>query len=243
MKFSLNQITDDIERVLGYKTKFVPDCIGEEVKKAMDSLDKKEIAMLENVRFYAGEGDVETGRAYDEDLARQMAEGFDIFINDAFSQSHRNQASVIGITKYLPSYAGLELEKEIEEMEKIKNDFERPAVAIIGGAKIETKLPVIKLFEEKYDYVLVGVKIANEALDQKIEFSEKVILPFDFVDDRLDIGPKTLEKFQEIIKSAKTIVWNGPMGKFEDAKYAVDKIETNWNEQALKKLVNANLIS
>jgi phosphoglycerate kinase len=102
----------------------------------------------------------------------------------------------------------------------IKDHPISPAVAIIGGAKIETKIPVIKFFEEKYDHILVGGKIANEAIDQKIEFSDKVILPLDFVDERLDIGPKTLEKFKSIIATAKTIAWNGPTGKFEDEKYA-----------------------
>lgn len=221
MKFSLGQIKDDVEQILGYKMKFVPDCIGEEVAITMDNLKEKEIALLENVRFYPGEGDVETGREYDESFAKELSRGFDIFINDAFSQSHRNQASIAGIPKYIPSHAGFLMQKEIAEMEKIKNNPEKPAVAIIGGAKIETKLPVIKFFEKIYDFVLVGGKIANEALDQKIEFSEKVILPIDFVDDRLDIGPKTIEKFSKIIETAKTIVWNGPMGKFEEEKYAV----------------------
>jgi phosphoglycerate kinase len=107
----------------------------------------------------------------------------------------------------------------------IKDHPIAPAIAIIGGAKIETKIPVIKFFEEKYDYILVGGKIANEAIDQKIEFSNKVILPIDFVDDRLDIGPRTIEKFKEIIATAKTIAWNGPTGKFEEEKYAVSSNE------------------
>jgi len=225
MKFSLGQIAGDIEQVLKYKIKFVPDCIGEEVEKAMNNLNQGEIALLENVRFYPGEGDVETRQDYDDGFAEKLTQGFDILVNDAFSQSHRNQASIAGMPKFIPSYAGFLMQKEVAEMEKIKNNFTKPAVAIIGGAKIETKLPVIKFFEEKYDHVLVGGKIANEALDQKIKFSGKVILPLDFVGDKLDIGPKTLEKFKEIIKSAKTIVWNGPTGKFEEEKYAVSTNE------------------
>jgi len=153
-------------------------------------------------------------------LAKEMAEPFEVFVNDAFSQSHRNQSSITGITKYLPSCAGFRLLEEIHEMNLIKDHPIHPAVAIIGGAKIETKLPVIKFFEKKYEHILVGGKIANEALDQKIEFSDKVVLPIDFVDDRLDIGPKTVEKFKEIIAGAKTIAWNGPTGKFEDERYA-----------------------
>jgi phosphoglycerate kinase len=169
---------------------------------------------LENVRFYAGDED------NDPVFAELLAENFDVFVNDAFSASHRNHASVTGVAKILPSCAGFRLLEEIHEMTFIKDHPVSPAVAIIGGAKIETKLPVIKFFEEKYDHILVGGKIANEALDQKIEFSEKVVLPIDFVDDRFDIGPKTVEKFKEIIATAKTIAWNGPTGKYEDKKYS-----------------------
>ncbi len=218
-EFSLQQIVDDVESILGLKVRFISDCISGERENNLENLSQGEIILLENVRFYAGDEN------NDAEFSEKLAKGFDIFINDAFSASHRDHASVSGVAKLIPSFAGLRLQKEIEEMEKIKNDFSHPAVAIIGGAKIETKLPVIKFFEEKYDNILVGGKIANEALDQKKEFSEKVILPFDFVDDRLDIGPKTLKKFQEIISNAKTIAWNGPTGKFEDEKYAMSSNE------------------
>jgi len=214
-EFSLKQIENDIKNILAKEVFFIDDCISNEIGNKLEVLEENEVLLLENVRFYPGE------EKNDADFAQKLSANFEIFINDAFSVSHRDQASVTGITKFLPSFAGFRLQKEIEEMEKIKNNFEKPAVAIIGGAKIETKLPVIKFFEEKYDHVLVGGKIANEALDQKIEFSGKVILPSDFIDDKLDIGPKTSEKFKEIIKSAKTIVWNGPVGKFEEKKYAV----------------------
>jgi phosphoglycerate kinase len=220
LQYSLEQIRDDVENILGYKIKFVSDSIGAEVKKTAAELKGKEAVLLENVRFYSEEGDVEKGTPYDPEFAEKLADGFDIFINEAFSQSHRDQASITGIEKILPSYAGFWLQKEIENLDKIKNNPQRPAVAIIGGAKIETKLPVIKFFENIYDYVLVGGKIANEALDQKITFSEKVILPVDFADGRLDIGPETVKRFQTIIQKARTIVWNGPLGKFEEEKYS-----------------------
>ncbi|HAT75185.1 MAG TPA: hypothetical protein DCS28_04070 [Candidatus Moranbacteria bacterium] len=219
MEFSLAQIRNDVEEILGVKIKFVDDCIGEKVKNGLDNLIAGEILLLENVRFYSGD------ESNDEKFTEQLTENFDIFINDAFSVCHRDQASVTGMAKFLPSCAGFRLLEEIHEMTIIKDHPISPAIAIIGGAKIETKLPVIKFFEKKYDYILVGGKIANEALDQKIKFSKKVILPFDFVDDQLDIGPKTLEKFKEIISGAKTIVWNGPTGKFEDEKYAVSSNE------------------
>jgi phosphoglycerate kinase len=212
-EFSLEQLAADIERILDVKIKFVSDCIGEKVKESIDNLEMGEILLLENVRFYEGE------EKNDEEFSKKLAENFDIFINDAFSVCHRNQASVTGITKFIDSYAGFWLQKEIENLDKIKNDPEHPAVAIIGGAKIETKLPLIKNFEKTYDNILVGGKIANEAIDQNIQFSEKVMLPIDFSGDRLDIGKETTRQFIEIIKNAKTIVWNGPLGKFEESPY------------------------
>jgi len=214
-EFSLGQIKDDIEKILGHKINFVDDCIGEKVSVGIKNLPVGEILLLENVRFYPGE------EGNDLEFSRKLAENFDVFVNDAFSVCHRDQSSVTGVARVLPSYAGLWLQKEIYEMARVKNHFERPAVAIIGGAKIETKLPVIQAFEKIYDYVLVGGKIANEAIDQKITFGEKVLLPTDFVDERLDIGPETIERYSAIIKTAKTIVWNGPMGKFEEEQFAV----------------------
>jgi phosphoglycerate kinase len=214
-EFSLSQIVNDIQESLSKKVKFVDDCIGAKVKEALTQLAQEEVLLLENVRFYPGD------EANDETFSKRLAENFEVFINDAFSVCHRDQASVTGVAKILPSFAGMRLEKEIQEMDKVKNKFEKPAVAVIGGAKIETKLPVIQAFEKIYDYVLIGGKIANEAIDQKTPFSQKVLLPTDFIDNRLDIGPETVKKYCEIIKDAKTIVWNGPMGKFEEEKYAV----------------------
>lgn len=213
-EFSLSQIRDDAERILGVKVVFIDDCIGEKVKTGLENLKNGEMMLLENVRFYEGE------ESNDEDFAKNLAENFDIFINDAFSVSHRDQASVTGVTKFLPSLAGFRLQKEIENLKKIENNPVCPIVAIIGGAKIETKLPVIKFFENKCGNVLVGGKVANEALDEKKVFGSHVIFPEDYVDDRMDIGPKTREKFRAIIKKAGMIVWNGPMGKFEEEKYS-----------------------
>lgn len=211
---SLVNLAGDLEEILQVKIVFVDDCVGEKVQQALENLQTGEVLLLENVRFYPKEEKNEEG------FAKKLAESFEVFVNDAFGVCHRDQASVTGVPKFLPSCAGFWLQKEIENLEKIKNNPVAPAVAIIGGAKIETKLPVIKFFEEKCDHVLIGGKIANEALDQKIAFSPKVILPEDFVDDRLDIGPKTRERFCDIIASAGTIVWNGPVGKFEEEKYS-----------------------
>ena len=212
-EFSLEQLVNDAERILGVKIKFVSDCLDENIARELEDLQDDEILLLENVRFYAEE------ESNNSEFSKKMATPFDVFVSEAFSVCHRDQSSVSGVAKVLPSFAGLWLQKEVKNLEKLRNNPEYPAVAIIGGAKIETKLPLIRKFEENYDHILVGGKIANEAIDQKIEFGEKVILPVDFAQDRFDIGSETIENFEKIISGARTIVWDGPMGKFEEKPY------------------------
>jgi phosphoglycerate kinase len=186
------------------------------VEDALLNLAPGSLLLLENVRFYPEE------EANDEAFARNLAKPFDVYVNDAFGVDHRNHASLTTITKFLPSFAGLRVLEEVKHLDKVLEAPEHPALAIIGGAKIETKLPLIRTFEEKYDCILVGGRIANEAIDQKIVFSDKVLLPQDFDSPlRLDIGPSTIAYFIQIIKTAKTIVWNGPMGKFEEKPYDI----------------------
>lgn len=212
-EFSLLQFKTTLEEILSKKIIFVDDCIGEKVKIAIDQLQEGEILLLENVRFYKEE------KENNADFSQKMAANFDVFVNDAFSVCHRDQASVTGVANVIPGYAGYWLQKEIDTLNKVIHEPEHPATAVIGGAKIETKLPLIKKFEQIYDHILVGGKVANEAIDQKIVFSPKVVLPVDFAKDRLDIGPRTIQKFKEIISLSKVVVWNGPMGKFEESPY------------------------
>lgn len=206
---SFEKILSDIELILGRKVKFCPNCIEDEVKKCLDRLSYGDFMLLENVRFHEGE------KTNDGDFAEALAANFDVYVNDAFSVCHRDQSSVTGVAKLLPSYAGFRILKEIEHLDKVKHDPDHPATAIIGGAKIETKLPLIENFEKNYEHILVGGKVACEAIDSKMKFGEKVMVASDFAGDRFDIGPKSLEKFKEIVSKSKTIVWNGPMGKFE----------------------------
>jgi len=214
-EFSLEQIKDELEAILNKKIIFLADCVGDGVKMALEDLKEGEIILLENVRFHDGD------EKNDSAFAEKLAENFDVFVNDAFSVCHRDQASVTGVTKYIKSYAGLWLQEELKNLNRVIHEPENPSTAIIGGAKIETKLPLIKRFEETYSHILVGGRIANEAMDQNITFSSKVILPIDFAGDRLDIGPKTIKRFKEIIAQSKVIVWNGPMGKFEESPYDI----------------------
>lgn len=213
--FLVRDIADDVERILARKVRFVDDCVGEAVSQALIELEKDSVILLENVRFYAGDEE------NDPEFSRLLVKPFDIFVNDAFSVCHRDQASVTGVTKYLHGYAGLHLLDEIHRLTDVREHPERPAIAVIGGAKIETKLPIIRMFEEKFDMVLVGGKVACEAQDTKVSFSEKVILPEDYDSSaRQDIGQKTMLRFREEILKAKTVVWNGPMGRFENPEYS-----------------------
>jgi phosphoglycerate kinase len=215
-KYSVAKLVDSVARSLKRDVVFAPDCIGETVQTALAALTPGQILLLENVRFYPGE---ETN---DQAFAQALAAPFTLYVNEAFSVCHRAHASVEAITRILPSYAGLRIIREIEELDTVRLSPKHPAIAIIGGAKIETKLPLIHELEKNFDAILVGGKVANEALDQKLTFSEKVLLPQDFdSDQRLDIGPQTIGYYSQILTMAKTVIWNGPMGKFEEKPYDI----------------------
>ncbi len=215
MNDSLVQIVPEVARLLGRPVSFVCDCINDDVDAALESIDDNEVLLLENLRFHPGE------KEDDHTFAQKLASPFDLYVNDAFAVSHRAHASVHAITHFLPSAAGMLMQHELDNLGKVKeiDKTERPAVAIIGGAKINTKLPLIKQFEKKYDVVLVGGRIAIEAQEQQMIFSDSVILPVDYAKDKLDIGPETIKLFVEKVKGAKLITWNGPMGKFEQKPF------------------------
>lgn len=214
-QFAVRQIADDAERILERSVTFADDCIGDAVTTALNSLPSGTLLLLENVRFHSGD---ETN---DETFAQALAAPFDCFINEAFSVCHRDHGSVTGITKFLPSAAGIHLIREVENLTRIREQPERPAVAVIGGAKIATKLPLIKTLESRYDRVLVGGKIAIEAMEQGLEFSDIVTLSHDYDSpEQFDIGEQSKAKFREEILRAKTVVWNGPVGKFEQPEHA-----------------------
>lgn len=213
----LGNIQDKLSELLDVSVSRMPDCIGEEVEKAVEKMEAGEILLLENLRFHRGEEE------NDNNFSKNLARLGDIYINDAFADCHRNHSSIVGITKFLPSYAGLLLEKEIQTMEKFYNP-KHPAVAIIGGAKLETKLPAAQALSKIYDYVLVGGMIANEIIKNPRRYivSSNVILPDEegiLKEKGYDIGLISVKKFANFIKNAKSIIWNGPMGKFENPKY------------------------
>jgi len=195
------------------RVKFLPDCFGERVKKKIKKIKTGEIVLLENLRFYKEEK--ENNKSFAKNLARLA----DIFINDAFSVCHRAHASVVGITKYLPSASGFLLEKEIQILSQIMKNPKRPLVVIIGGKKIADKAKVAERFSEMADFLLVGDLVADEIKQGKIKIKPgNVSFPIKGK-ERLDIGSKTIEIFKEKIKKAKTIFWAGPLGKIENEKY------------------------
>lgn len=209
-KFSLKFIASYMKKKFKLNVIFIKDCVGDMVESQVEKMKNGDVALLENVRLYKEEEN--NGLEFSKKLSRLA----NIYVNDAFGASHRAHASHVGITKFLPSYPGFLLEKEIEILSRIIKNPPKPAVAIVGGVKLETKLPLIKSLAKKYDYILVGGKIGLELKTT----NKKIILPIDYRDkNKYDIGDKTVVYFKEIIKKAKTIVWNGPMGMFEDKRF------------------------
>ncbi len=158
---SLRLVAKHLEELLNRKVKFVDDCIGDKVKRSVSKIKAGEIIMLENLRFYEEE------KNNDEEFARKLAGLADIYVNNAFSVSHRQHASICAVTKFLPSYAGLLLEKEVKVLSGAINNPQKPATIIVGGAKAETKVPVIEYLLDKFDNILVGGVVANVILKAK----------------------------------------------------------------------------
>ena len=212
-EFSLRPVWKKLKELLERDAEFIDDIISEKGDKMVRNLGNGKIALAENIRFYPEE------EKNDEGFSIKLCHHFGVYVNDAFSASHRAHVSVAQIPRFKPSCAGLLMEGEITELSKALKPPRRPALAIIGGAKIETKLPVIENLAKTYDVVLVGGKIAVEAKEKNISFSQNVVLPEDFIDGNSDIGPETIEKYTRAISAASFIVWNGPVGKFEEERY------------------------
>ncbi len=256
--FTAKPIAKRLSQLLGRNVRFVKDGVSFKAGTEISRMKNGEIIMLENLRFENGE------QKNSRILARNLAKLADIYVNDAFAVSHRAHASVSAIKNYLPSYAGLLLEKEIVNLHKVLNP-KKPLVIVIGGAKITTKIPLIKKLHKKAERILIGGALANNFFvargfkvgkslvdKQSIKFAKSflprwqaggnknIILPIDVVisnkesgwravvknvnqvginDYIFDIGPETVRLYANFIKKAKTIIWNGPMGVFEEEKF------------------------
>ncbi len=224
---------------------FVPDMLGAAVTSVVDSMEEGDAILLENLRRYPGE------EANDMSFAKSLASLADIYINDAFSAAHREHASIVTLPKLLPCYAGLLLEDEVTHLSVALNP-PKPALCIIGGAKFDTKEPLIRRLLEAYGFVFIGGALANDVfkargfpvgiskvgdrppaddvlahpglivptdvIAAKPDKQSKRKLPRDVEDDETiaDIGPDSIANLVPRIMEAKFILWNGPMGRYED---------------------------
>ncbi|NIM58414.1 MAG: phosphoglycerate kinase [Candidatus Aminicenantes bacterium] len=260
-EFSLKPVAKRLSELISQEVILAPDVVGEEVLSLKKELKEGQALLLENLRFHKGE------TANDSSFAQLLAKEIDYYVNDAFGAAHRSHASVVGIAHYVEkAVAGFLLEKEVDYLSKAVHSPPKPYVAILGGAKVSDKIPVIENLLNKADSILIGgamaytffkaqgfevgrslveedkIELARKLLDraqaQKVNFylpSDHIVaaekdpnsevktvnsppLPPDLMG--LDIGPKTVGQYSEIISEAKTIFWNGPMGVFEIEQFS-----------------------
>lgn len=254
-KNSLRPVARRLSELLGKKVEFYRNFTCFISRKRIQRFVPKRIIFLENIRFYPGE------EKNDENLARNLSELGDVYVNDAFGASHREHASIVLLPKLKPSYIGLLFKEELDNLSPIIKNPQRPLIIILGGAKGKTKIPLILKLLQLADHLLIGGKIANTILagkgyavgkfivDSKIKDSieklnitdPKIHLPVDGVvslkeidkeyihvaavgkirreEECFDIGPETVSVFSEILKEAKTVVWNGPLGLVEEEEF------------------------
>jgi len=269
---SLKPICENIENKINIKIKLIKENIFKLKKNDLFINPQDQLFFLENIRFYEEE------EKNDIIFSEKLSKLADIYVNDAFSCSHRAHASVSNITKFIPSFAGLQLQTEINALKKVTSEIKKPISCIIGGSKISTKIGLIKNLIPKFDNIILAGGMANnilkfkgysigksiredncdETIDEIFRFAKihscSIIYPEDVAvgknmedlakikninevindDIILDIGPKTIKKIKEIIDSSKTILWNGPMGYFENSNFANGSFEIG------KKIVEKN---
>jgi phosphoglycerate kinase len=253
---STSLLVRPLSNLLGRPVRFIEDCQGPEAERAIATMQSGNVGILENTRFHSGE------EKNDPDLARAMAGLGDYYVNEAFSAAHRAHASTEGIAHLLPSFAGRAMEAELKALEKALGQPERPVVAIVGGAKVSTKLDVLGNLVGKVDHLIIGGGMANtflaargvkigkslaehdlageaESIMKRAEEEGCTIhLPYDVVVAKelapnppslrtcnvheveademiLDIAPASVEALSDVLKTCRTLVWNGPLGAFE----------------------------
>jgi len=245
-----------LSELLGRPVRFVEDCQGPEAQRAIETMQPGSVGILENTRFHAGE------EKNDPELTKAMAALGNYYVNDAFSAAHRAHSSTEGIAHLLPSFAGRAMEAELKALERALGNPERPVAAVVGGAKVSTKLAVLGHLVGKVDHLIIGGGMANTFLaargvdvgkslcehdltgeansimDRADEAGCTVHLPYDVVVAKefapdppsvrtcnvhevqademiLDVGPAAVEALSDVLKTCRTLVWNGPLGAFE----------------------------
>ena len=252
---SLSMVVGEVEEVLGREIMFVPEIAGEIVAQSIGIMRNGEVAILENSRFYPGE------EANDAEFAKAIAANGDFYVNDAFSAAHRAHATTEGLAHLLPAYAGHAMEAELKALASALDNPEHPVAAVVGGAKVSSKLDVLTHLVSKVDHLIIGGGMANtflaargidvgkslcehELTDTANDIMERadasgctVHLPYDVVvakkfeanapsrtvnvheveaDDMiLDLGASAAEALGDVLKTCRTLVWNGPLGAFE----------------------------
>ncbi len=259
-ELSLKPVADELSKELGKEVKLAKDIVGESAHELVNNMKTGDVVLLENVRFDPRE------EQNDPEFAKELASLADVYVNDAFGTCHRAHASTAGVAAYLPSGVGFLIEKELKVLGDALNNPKRPFVAILGGAKVSTKIGVIDALLDKVDTLLIGggmaytfyksmgygvgnsiceldkLDLAKELMQKAKDKGVKLVIPVDNVIGKefkpdteskvvayneipdgwegFDIGPKTVELYEEELKKAKTILWNGPVGLFEFDQFA-----------------------
>jgi len=273
---STAQLVLPVHRLAGRSVRFIEDCQGPEAARAVTTMLPGNIGILENTRFHLGE------EKNDPQLAKAMAALGDYYVDDAFSAAHRAHASTEGITHFLPSFAGRAMEAEIKALERALGDPQRPVAAVVGGAKVSTKLAVLGHLVGKVDHLIIGGGMANtflaargidvgKSLCEKDLLSEAeniferaeqagctIHLPYDVVVSKefapnppslrtcnvhevaademiLDVGPAAVEALADVLKTCRTLVWNGPLGAFETPPFDAATVALAQTAAALTK--------
>jgi phosphoglycerate kinase len=254
-EMSVSMTLDALQEVLGREVMFVPEIAGDVVAQSIGIMADGDIALLENSRFWPGE------EKNDPELAKAIAANGDLYVNDAFSAAHRAHVTTEGLSHLLPAYAGRSMEAELKALEAALGNPEHPVAAVVGGAKVSTKLDVLNNLVAKVDHLIIGGGMANTFLAARginvgkslcehdladtanaiLDAADKagctVHLPYDVMVAKefranppvrianvhevapdemiLDVGPAAVEALADVLKTCKTLVWNGPMGAFE----------------------------
>ena len=252
---SLAAVAEALGKIAGVPVALASDCVGEAAQKAVAALPNGAILVLENTRFHKGE------EKNDPEFSKALAALGDLFVNDAFSAAHRAHASTEGVTHLLPSYAGPLMMEEISALRTALEQPKRPVAAVVGGAKVSTKIPVLTNLSAKVDKLIIGggmantfllaggveigkslaepdlVETAREIMHAAKARSCEIVLPQDVVvaarfeadapsrtvptidvpkDEMvLDVGPKTVAHYVDVLSRCETLLWNGPLGAFE----------------------------
>ena len=264
-KYSLRPVAEHLSRLLSKRVEFAEDCVGKAAEEKVSALSEGEVLLLENLRFHKEE------EQNDEEFSKRLAELCDVYVNDAFGTAHRAHASTVGITRVVPvAAAGLLMQKELDYLGRVISNPNHPFIAILGGAKVSDKIPIITaLIQKGVDKLLIGGAMAytflkaegftvgkslvednmletargirRQAEEKGIEFllptDHQVVdsyepikggqvlaktIPIEFTNAGLvgmDVGVETVQHFSNALKDARTVIWNGPMGVFEEPPF------------------------